>query len=649
MLLPRASSLVLIALLLTLSGTRPLVGRDVQLPTRLLTTADLVHHGSFTLPNVTNAAGNAGFAYIEGVLAFNPARQSLFMVGHVHNQQVAEISIPALGGQATVLQAFRDPLEGRIGAINPSDPNSKRIGGMWVEGDRLMLTAYSYYDGAVTAIASHFVRSTNLSATSTLVGPLKVGHSGDYAGAHAGQFSTVPPEWQGALGGTLLSGGWGHAIVSAWGYGPAIGVYDPAPILAGQSPSPATRLLHYPDTHALAPYCGAANPYFNGTSENGGLLAVPGTATVINIGRHGLGDCAYASGAGPQAPPYEPHVWFYNLHDLAAVRQGASPWTPRPYLTGRLPGVNNSGVRGLAYDPATGRIYISEYHGDGDKGRIHVFTIAASGSAPPPPTGATAASVSVSFDPPSPVADQSTVQARADVLDMAGQPMSDEGLIWSVEHTSLLTIDPQTGVIQTHLPSGITSWSSGVRATAPNGVASPWAFLRVDAAVPPPPPPAQTDSDGDGVFDADDACPTVPGVAPDGCPLPPSETSGLTLADVQALIDAAILTIPAGPPGPTGPEGPIGPVGPQGVAGMDGATGPAGPAGPAGATGPAGPSGADGATGPQGPMGPPGDLASGALMLWPASAPIPAGYTAVGLYTLGTGNQRLDVRVLRKD
>ncbi len=40
----------------------------------------------------------------------------------------------------------------------------------------------------------------------------------------------------------------------------------------------------------------------------------------------------------------------------------------------------------------------------------------------------------------------------------------------------------------------------------------------------PPPPPK--DSDGDGFVDAQDKCPTVPGVAPDGCPPPDTDKDG---------------------------------------------------------------------------------------------------------------------------
>ena len=61
-----------------------------------------------------------------------------------------------------------------------------------------------------------------------------------------------------------------------------------------------------------------------------------------------------------------------------------------------------------------------------------------------------------------------------------------------------------------------------------------WEFLLGVSAVlggkeeAPPPPP---DSDGDGFLDAQDACPTEPGVAPDGCPVRDADGDGI--ADPQ--------------------------------------------------------------------------------------------------------------------
>lgn len=48
--------------------------------------------------------------------------------------------------------------------------------------------------------------------------------------------------------------------------------------------------------------------------------------------------------------------------------------------------------------------------------------------------------------------------------------------------------------------------------------------------IPPPPPPQQApkDSDGDGIADANDKCPTVPGVAKyEGCPVPDTDKDGI--------------------------------------------------------------------------------------------------------------------------
>ena len=48
------------------------------------------------------------------------------------------------------------------------------------------------------------------------------------------------------------------------------------------------------------------------------------------------------------------------------------------------------------------------------------------------------------------------------------------------------------------------------------------------AVIPPPPPPAPKDTDGDGIIDDNDKCPTVPGVAKyDGCPVPDTDKDGI--------------------------------------------------------------------------------------------------------------------------
>lgn len=62
------------------------------------------------------------------------------------------------------------------------------------------------------------------------------------------------------------------------------------------------------------------------------------------------------------------------------------------------------------------------------------------------------------------------------------------------------------------------------------GIASPLKDKKPVVVVPPPPPPppAPVDTDKDGIFDPQDKCPTVPGVAKyEGCPVPDTDGDGI--------------------------------------------------------------------------------------------------------------------------
>jgi len=61
-------------------------------------------------------------------------------------------------------------------------------------------------------------------------------------------------------------------------------------------------------------------------------------------------------------------------------------------------------------------------------------------------------------------------------------------------------------------------------------VGAGWAFRKkpVPVVVAPPPPPVIPDTDGDGIFDNVDKCPTVAGLAKyDGCPIPDTDKDGI--------------------------------------------------------------------------------------------------------------------------
>src|SRR5690606_40693925 len=99
---------------------------------------------------------------------------TLFRSGHDHQQWVGEVNIPTnLTGTptATVKQPCRSVAN--LHAV-ASDP---KIGGLYVAGDRLIVSVFSYYDANHSATRSHFVRSTTLSSDSAQV-PIRVGKMG---------------------------------------------------------------------------------------------------------------------------------------------------------------------------------------------------------------------------------------------------------------------------------------------------------------------------------------------------------------------------------------------------------------------------------------------------------------------------------------
>lgn len=474
-----------------------------QLPTRLVQAPDMAYVCSFTLPDALDTVGNVGTSWANGQIAFHNSggAGSLFFVGHDHGQQIAEFNIPPCGGVATTRQPFRDAIEGRIGQINPTDGNGKVIGGLWVSGAQLVVTVFSYYDGGGTAQSSHFVRSITLTAAG-LQGPYRVGSG--YAGAHAGFFVPVPNEWQAALGTTLLNGSGPHAIVSLWSNGPSIGIVNPADLLAARNPSPATRLLWYDSAHALGQYCGNTsvgqpatppNPLFNGTTEVNGAVILADTRSILFMGRHGMGPCNYQPGGGPDAPPYEPHVWAYDLNDLLAVKAASQqPYQPRPYATFRLPIIKGDRISGVTTDPSTGRIFVSEKFGDGAKTRIHVFTISGSSQPPPPPppssdtippsVSLTASTLNV--PPGQPVTFTATAldNIGVDRVDVINATVG-ESVLCTLSVPPYACTWPGTGPAGT----GTRTFLARARDAAGNVGASAAVVVTVGTAPPPPPPP----------------------------------------------------------------------------------------------------------------------------------------------------------------
>ena len=318
---------------------------------------------------------------------------SLFIVGHAWQQFVAEVSVPSTRRGAgwsdlpfaSVLQPFTDATEGRMKSVTANPADSVRVGGLLPYRGQLYLAAYVYYDAAGSQVLSHFVSGLDLSVKDDVRGPFQVGKLG--AGFVSGYFALVPAAWQEALGGPVLNGNCCLSIISRTSYGPAAFAIDPAKI-GTTVPAPTVPLVYYPGSHPLGPW-GGDSLVFNGSTNVSGVVFPNGTRSVLFFGRQGLGPWCYGEGAtcsdptdpskGGHGYPYASYVWAYDAVDLAAVKSGRrQPWDVKPYATWKLdlPFAGfDVGIGGVAYDPATGRIFVSRYRSDGDNPLIHVLTV----------------------------------------------------------------------------------------------------------------------------------------------------------------------------------------------------------------------------------------------------------------------------------
>jgi hypothetical protein len=380
-------------------------GSPLSLP--LLRSSSLVYEGSFLLP--AQVSDRKTFSYGGTGLAYDPARNGLFVVGHDWYQLTAEVTIPPLVkssrlaalNRAAFLQPFADATGGKIDRT--PGPNSK-IGGELVYQGRLLGTAYVYYDATDSQVVSHWVRpSTSLAGPAR--GLFQVGSLG--AGMVSGFMATVPPEWSTLLGGPVLTGNCCIPIISRTSFGPAAFAFDPAS-LGGGGPVADVPLLYYPAAHpTIGPWNATWNPargiFFGGGTTIRGVVFPAGTRSVLFFGTQGVGKFCYGEGTakrglagkptpdgttwcydpdgsskGTHAYPYVPEVWAYDAADLLAVRRGLKkPWQVRPYATWafHLP-FGSSQIGGAAYDAAHRLIYVSQQYGNASDPVIYAFSVA---------------------------------------------------------------------------------------------------------------------------------------------------------------------------------------------------------------------------------------------------------------------------------
>jgi hypothetical protein len=109
---------------------------------------------------------------------------------------------------------------------------------------------------------------------------------------------------------------------------------------------------------------------------------------VLFFGKHGTGNYCYGTGGtsgdcydpddnskGIHSYPYRSQVWAYDANDLIAVKNGLKQsYEVMPYAVWQLD-ASVVDIQGVAYDPATQRLYVSQVYAENTRPLIRVYQV----------------------------------------------------------------------------------------------------------------------------------------------------------------------------------------------------------------------------------------------------------------------------------
>lgn len=364
---------------------------------------DIEYIGSFALPQ--GDFGESRFGYSGRALAaYNDADlHTLFLEGHAHHPgNVAQVRIPDKLGTgddlpiAEVLQDFHDITDGKLSSLGTN--GYEAVFGLLPYDGRLIVGAASWYDAACQQSASHGISDLDLSIDDDFEGFNAIDAVAD-ARSLGGYMTDVPAEWQERLGGPVLTGNSALSIISCISSGPAATVFNPDDL--GLSASGST-IVYYPLSDYLVSGGVTDENTFKFGSGVKGIAFPSGSDSILFFGVQTMADgYCYGPGTtdeslhkveteggtycydlcsqykGGHGYPYVHYVWAYDANDVLAVLSGDDdPWNMKPYAEWQLDDLDTSGCAGMrsaAYDPDTGRLYISQEYGE--QPRIDVFLI----------------------------------------------------------------------------------------------------------------------------------------------------------------------------------------------------------------------------------------------------------------------------------
>lgn len=334
-------------------------------------------------------------SYANGRIAYNAARQSVFIDSHVYADAIGEFKVPGQLSRspntdnlpnAQVLQDY-SPIIDR--ANTPNDERINELGGMALLGDELFVQVYDYYDApARDTHTTLVVRDASRVATSQVDGFFDLAG----AGKTLNYLSPIPKQWQALLGGDYLAGnGGGVPINSRLSIGPSLFAFKSKDFAAKASGDIQSKeWLSYDLRKPLSTTAGKWDSYNDiGLTTNFaqsnrlwtqssaawfGFIPA-GTRTFVVLGQSGM----HNSGGGYKITqtngnlcggpcPYDahdssPYYWLYDMKDVVSAKQSD---TLLPYAYGEFnsryeqkgyKGITG-GVSGGAYDPKSGQLFL---------------------------------------------------------------------------------------------------------------------------------------------------------------------------------------------------------------------------------------------------------------------------------------------------
>jgi hypothetical protein len=446
---------------------------------RLVQPTDLKYLGAFRLPD---GPEEIGWQYSGAAMAYYPDGDpdgpddgypgSIFGTGHDWNQYVSEISIPvpviSRGknvedlNTATTLQEFQNIRGALFGELEIPRVGLEYLPAQGEQTTGKLYFCWAQHMGEGETNPSHGWSELDLSNPQT-AGPWRIGDYWNYVTSD--YIFAIPQEWADAntpgmylATGRFRDGGQGARGPSLFAYGPWNEGNSPAP----GSTLPAIPLLLYTDVTAENDF--TLDNYHHSDEWSGGAWLTAGDkSAVIFVGTKGQGDCWYGNPDGPcldcenrgwWSDGFVGQILFYDPADLAAVARGdMEPYEPQPYATLEIDdylyhiesGQQKSHVGAASFDRERGLLYVFEPLADRDKPLVHVWQVAAEGTAARAPATQVAAPTKtpgaegVAEKPEEP-------EQREEPVAPANTEMADFGRVMFLHHSCGANLIEQGGV-----------------------------------------------------------------------------------------------------------------------------------------------------------------------------------------------------------